>query len=932
VEESFALGMRYMDTPMTEGYCKALVNFDLKDAGAVLIPRAGYQLLHDKGLGDYTDSYAVHHTAQGNLRNTATNEDQAKRYILFEPANSGLSWFSFADSLVLMEQSFTSDYADLDNKQFAQVPVRIPTGEVSTQVTDEAVGTGDASETEFTLDFTPSAAPVIEVAGVTKATPADYSITDDVITFTSAPANAEAITATYTHDVTTPAVFKIKRIPRVRTQLLHNISLTDQNIFNGTTQTAAYTMLSNVAILPVEYTAPGAAAVNGFARLYLKTDNGSTYYAELIYLTPAEISPTEAVNYGYNMLDDDPYTFVDSIGAAVSDGYIIMEGILPYAEPACTNLKFKAKVGEEITFKLVSQFHDNTDTFKFRWELRELGSEDVTVYQDQDNSACPEQSMTTGVTLTCRPPFKQFSITVVAFSTDDLTEPLQVMTLASYTMGDDTPGSSNQIAVAEYPLDSATDLCTWKQHIVLWGVRGAANLIFVSEVNNPTYFPYPNNANVFEEAVVACVPYLNDLLVFTESKLYRCAWSGDGLTYNVDMIQDKLFMSAFDKETITIVQNMVFFKNGNYFYMVVPKASSSEPGALQLAPISTPITNLLDEFQTEVARTFRELYNPENGGIFPPLLRTATREIVLHDYYNYLDTSIVRNVYKFRLVDRDRTSGLVVNTLLYFDFVLNYDTVTRAWTSYMLQSNGTRLWPYRQNVTDTTIYINTLNTPIFITEEDDQGVVTSSVPGYASSCCFVKPNVLDPEDVFPLAGNTTVKERLLKNHQYLDTGYREHNSQTKKRYREIQFKINNRGQSSLMFGTEFLIDDNLRKPLYQYATRHITDPNSADYGYLYVERIVSEPLVSVGAAILDDEDTPQELYMPATIAVPSQDIVLQSNCWVLDVSQLSQVAVSKIRFRVSGKGYSPRLILLSFNDKPYEMMSHNWVYRGMNAR
>ena len=69
------------------------------------------------------------------------------------------------------------------------------------QVTDEAVGTGDGSQTQFQLDkkFIVENTDVIKVGGVTKTRGVDYTINNDtgVITFSSAPGNGLAITATY---------------------------------------------------------------------------------------------------------------------------------------------------------------------------------------------------------------------------------------------------------------------------------------------------------------------------------------------------------------------------------------------------------------------------------------------------------------------------------------------------------------------------------------------------------------------------------------------------------------------------------------------------------------------------------------------------------------------------------------------------------------
>ena len=872
-EEDFKFGMRYTDTPLPEGYCKALVNFDFKDSGAVLAPRPGYQRLYNAELGFDERYYEIHHTAQGTIYNTTTGEDRSVRYIFMGYNTPNEDWFDFEDAKILIEQSFNADF---DSDEYKSFLIVLPTLEEKDGFIEK---------------------------------------------------------------------FLIRRTPRTRTQLLHNISLVDPSIFTGTPYLPTHTMLNNVAILPVLYYAAEAkpTPINGFARLRFELNEPNMITARMEYITPQDITPTEAINYGYNMLSANPYAFKDFSSAAVPNNYIIMEGLLPYADENCTDLKFNARVGEKITFRLFASYPNNTSEYRFRWEIREVGTEAVTIYEDQqttknyykfggdratNHGISPPKDY---VTLTIQPPFRQFSITVIAFSEEDLTEPLQVMTLASYTLSDSASLTTNA-EVRNYPLNTAGGSVTWKQRVVLWGVQGADNMIFVSDVNNPSYFPYPHNVDIFNERVVVCVPYLNDLLVFTESKLHRLTWNEDGLSFKNDMIQDKLYMSEFDQETITVVRNMVFFKNGNYFYMVVPKTNSAEPDALQLAPVSSHITNLLDRFQESVKEIVFRLYNPTDGERFPYMYPGSTRDIVIHDFHNYLDNSVVRNVYKFRMIDRDYATGEEQRTLLYFDFVLNYDTMARAWTAYVVQSNATRMEPYRQNVTDTTIYMHMLNNATSYTEEDDEGNPTDTLEGFNVSCIFIKPNVLSPQDSFPIAEDALVLDRIMKNHQYVDTGYREHNTQFKKRYREIQFKINNMSQAALQFGTGFYIDDQLRKSLFRYETRHVTDPNSAEYGYFYVEQVIDDPSVVPGSTILDDDPIPDRPYVVGNLVVPDETIVLQSNRWVLDVSQLSNVSVIKVRMKVSGKGYSPRLILVSFNDKLYELLNHNWVFRSMNAR
>ena len=852
-EETYGKGMQYTNAPLLEGFCKSLINYDLKDLGEVLTPRAGYQLLHSANVGAPTYNPHIHHIGQATITNTVTLEDISRRYVFNDCVDTNGEYFDFLNATTLLEGSFSPEF-DNPNHFFFNVP----------------------------------------------------------------------------HQVTSPKNYLVKRKTRVKPQLLHDVNLTPHDVFTATPHLPVVAHINGIPILPVKYTPDTAAPTvykNGFAKMLLKTDGSGGFTNSLEFVTPKEPSPTEAINYGYNMLKDYPYSFVDTLSAAVGTGLIQMQGILPYTDDTCTVLKFNAHVGERITFRLFADFANYTDTFKFRWEIRELGSEEVTVYEDQQKTsntyrlydsatdyAIDVTHSTDFIRLTIKPPYKQFSVTVTAYSTADLTEPVQVMTLGSYSLTKDSAGSTQNIAPKTYPLHTASDMCAWRQRVVLWGVQGAPNMVFLSDINDPSYFPYPNNCEIYDEEVISCMPYLDALLVFTETKLYRLNLGADGLTFSTSMVQDKLSLSPFDRETITLVQNMVYFKNGNYFYMVVPRTSSAQPGALQMAPISTPITYMLDHFSKEVKDNIFMLYNPYDSRKFPHLGPGEEYDLRLQDYYNYLDTYVIRNVYKYEIVVRDKTTKQVTSVLLELDYVMNYDTTARTWTTYVYQSNPGRMLPYRQTVTDATIYAQIRRL------------------GADSYVDFIKPRSLVPEDTFPLEQNFTAKNRILRNHQMLDTGYRNQNIPVKKRYREIQFRIGMYNQHSLEFGTEFIVDEQIRKDLFEYAVTQVTDETAQDYGYIYVQRNFADPEVAVGAAILGDEDISDDLYLPAQEVVSNDTIVLQSSGWVLDASQLANVVSSKVRFMVSGKGYSPRFILVSFNDVTYELTAHAWVYRTMNAR
>ena len=847
-EESYAMGMQYTNTPLGTGFCKTLLNYDLKDNGECLVPRPGYRTLHHLLASDSSTAYQIHHTAMSAVEDTITSEDSSKRYILSIPKTAGTE-VPFLDCQILIENSFVSDFASQDQSF------------ITPQLIEE-----------------PDTQTFIRV--------------------------------------------KERTIP----QSLHNLSLTRSDVFKNETLTPVHTRLNNVTVIPVRQN-----DTYGFAKLVLKETEGA-YTASLELLSPKVITPTEAVNYGYNMLDATPYGFEDVLTAAAPAGFIFLEGILPYKDETCTALRFNAKVGEKITFRLYTQAPDQTSRFRFRWEVRDLHSDDITVYEDQEKTPnvyhfsstqgamVNEKDNSLGVKVTFQSPYKQFSVTVIAYSETDLTEPVQVITFASYSFSADAAGSTYGIAVKSYDLTSATDMCVWQQRVVLWGVKGATNMLFMSDVNDPTYFPYPQNAELFEEDVVACIPFMGALLVFTQNRLYKMSMGADGMTYAKTVIQDNLTLSTFDRETITVVQNMVYFKNGNYYYMIVPRTSSSSAGELQLAPISKPITQLLDNFEDSVKDMLFMLYNFEDANVFPIPKHTDAYDVRILDYHNYLDNATIRNVYKFELVLANKETKVVTEKVLCLDFILNYDTMTRVWNIYIRQANPDRMLPYQQTVTDTTVYVNLVRA--FSEESGGENTYYS----------WIKPDVLNPMDDFALSMDYLFAGRVIKNHQLLDTGYRALQNTHQKRFREVQFHVNSVSQAALVFGTQFMLDDQARKELYQYNVEQVIDEYNPEHGYIHITREVADPIIVAGATVLADLDDPEKLAVPGEKTVLDDTIMVQYNKWILDLSQLASVTMAKIRHSVSGKGYSPRLIIVSYNEKSYELLGHSWVYRMMYAR
>lgn len=635
---------------------------------------------------------------------------------------------------------------------------------------------------------------------------------------------------------------------------------------------------------------------NKLCRLVLKFNAQRTEVTwTLDPIVPKEVQPPQAMNYGYNMFKDNPYTFTNVLS---STDYIQLTGVIPYDENG--KVLLTARPGAQITFKLYYKYPEidvqNHDKYMVQWEMQDLNnSSDSEVIQKVRSSK--QYAPGEEVSITCAPSFNAFSLIVRFYkksemdaqdaaweadpalqalvTKDQYLAPNQVTTLASYYLTNNGNSSTLNVDASIYDMGTATGMCTWQQRIVMWGVQGAKSTLFVSEINDPSYMPYPNNCEIFSADVICAVPYLTNLLVFTKNGLYKLTFNDDGLTYTTKCVQERLNMTPSDAATVVVVQNMVYFKSGNYFYMVVPNNTITGSDT-QLAPVSRSVEQMFDNLASTLSGVINEVYNLDYDGYHNPI------EITLIDYNVYVADTQVRNVYK---VEVTKTEAVNTRHKYVLDVCINYDTVLRAWTMYMYESNYYRTVLYKPTVTGKSVLTNMYYNEYII---------------YTS---LIQEVYQTPSDTFELSNNGV---RTFGNWQYIDTGYRDFQEDLKKRFREVQFCVNIINSEVLKFHTAFVVDDVEVVPFYKHVVSHCTDPADTNYGMIFVERELVEPT-----------------------ATPD---LTELNTWSLDTSMFPDITVHKVRYKVSGKGYGGSVKLLSMNEVPYELLHINWVYRVMFSR
>lgn len=619
---------------------------------------------------------------------------------------------------------------------------------------------------------------------------------------------------------------------------------------------------------------------------------------------PTQLTALEASPNKFNMLLKEPYKFTNSIVA----GSFVLQGILCYKG---NELVVSPRIKTKYKYKLAYTTPSNK-TYTVKWEWKDFSGTEWTEIKTETVAIT-----TAAVDITCdfASPIKD-SLMRVTVTTEGNTYPDQVLAIAISCDSESQTTSANS-ELKTYDLGLATGMCFWQNRLVLWGYDDP--IIFVSDTNLPEWFPYPNNTDLFEEPIIHCEPYLDSLLVFTTKKLYQLTMLSDGSGWTKTCIQDHLYLTALDAKLVQTIKNMVFFKSGNSYYMVVPSASSA--AGLTIAPIGKPIQPFLDNFKENISNILRDVYS-------------YIYDIQLGYCFSYIDYNDIVVQYVFRPKQLDVYQN-------YLNFCLLYDTENRTWRTHIFETHNI-CHILKQDATKNSTLISftgsfaanlaTTNTSGSITREPGTKLrflielITrdSNNPKdfYIPLNYRYKPKaVLVSEDItYELYDESSDINSVLENehdflnYQYLDTGFRTLDyPHDKKRYREFQLRINNKTGNTLRFGTSFYIDEECRRNMYKYTVRHDLDSTSDTYKQIFViPELVLDTLVR-GNTMLGETH---------------EDI----NAWTLDESMFSDIPLTKVRIAVSGKGYYNKLKLISVNETNYELLSICWVFKYKNLR
>lgn len=579
--------------------------------------------------------------------------------------------------------------------------------------------------------------------------------------------------------------------------------------------------------------------------------------------------------------------------------------------------------------KLAATNKSEESEVRVRWQIRHSGASDwIDIYNEVQtlteyyaaNGGYKEDGHNAPFTVTTTMPANEVLVKLTISDPEDVDDVVgEEYVLATNTIGlslvSDELANTLNLNAKIFDLGQCTGMCEWEQRLVLWGVPGALNTIFISDVNNPTFFPYPNNVDIFTDPIIAVHNYGDELLVLTTSALYRLTWDSEGTGWTHKLVQQNLHITEEDTYMSCVIKNMFFFKSGEYYYMMVPKANSaSVRGEVAIAPISKPIADLLDNFHEEIYGLVKVMTDQYN-------LADFTEQLV--NYFSYVDNTkvVVNYVYDLNWTIGE-TESFSDSKYLYVQLI--YDTDARTWSMRIFEA-AHMLYASHADAIQQDRFIDI--TPAF-----DGTVLALQYYKFINQADDTMQYITED-------GTAVAVNRLIKNYQYLDTGNREINTEMKKRFREFQFKIKNSTATNLGFYTSFLVDGSLRKDLQRYSPRFLLDESSGE-SIIVVEKTLetnTDYISFVPAYVttrIERVLVPERMLQDSGELTPTilADTEADPDRWVLDQSAFPGRTLWKIRMPVSGKGFSPRAILLSTNEAQYEILGHSWVYRTMNGR
>lgn len=626
-------------------------------------------------------------------------------------------------------------------------------------------------------------------------------------------------------------------------------------------------------------------------------------------IEPQRLNPLEAVSTGYNILLSNPYEFENEEAGSLSG-----LGVIPY-DPASpkdnrTTL-LSPKLGQSILFRAYYQYPSVNAKIKYKVEMLDLTdtSSNWILLQDYD------KEITAGATTYIEyEHLLQTSRMVIRFTLrlgDDTTTEATVMLPVNANTNDAYSKYENQT----YDLTTCTGMISWQGCLGVYGVEGAKDTIFFSDVENPSYFPFPYNILQFDNEILAVHNYLDFLLVVTVDSIWLVTGNTTISTSTQKRILANIHIPEIDAINLVVLKDQIFFKTDSQFYVLKPNQYTSDATDLKNYVNSTAIANLTQTFTKSMVDLFNSVY-VLTWQRYTAEAKTQIRfeDFKVYDTHSIVKESEVHYIYKIKPI---LTGGVELD---YLNAHLVYNTLTRSWRMYLVAigDDSVHYSPILYRNKQSGIFCE------FFPREKTGG--TSAIHIVRQTKELVSDNITDDD------WNLTTE---FNNYPYLDTGNVALDDVFTKRFREVQFNLYNQENETIRFFSDFKLDGRERIHATSYEMQHITDVNDPDYGVIYVT-----PIETTNVDLNTTSDINSHKYGIIVMApIASTNVDLQGNTvttsedgWSVDLSRFPELSMATVRFTLQGRGRRGSLQLLNTSLKRYELSNMNWVYRTMSAR
>lgn len=656
-----------------------------------------------------------------------------------------------------------------------------------------------------------------------------------------------------------------------------------------------YTILNNEIIAftgsPIAYTeVPSNPNMSGYtaldtpvlSKLKLGRKTNGTYDITRDVLTPKQINAAEAETKGFNLLHEEPYVFDDVQGGSLS-----IIGTMLYKSQSDPLPVLTPAVGTNITWRVYYQYPTTAEKIQYKFEYMSHATPDaqwqtLTNWTELGNVGTPLWIDFTPVDVV-------FSVRItIRLGTDDTT---------SYTLtrGYDTKDTIlRRLQYRKFDLSKAKGLVSWQGCVGAYGVPGAKETVFFSDIEDPSYFPFPDNYIMFDNEVLAVHNYLDYLLVITMDSLWLVTPGTSIMNSTQKRILTNIYIPEIDAINLVIIKDQVFFKTDTDFYVLKPNVYTGDSTNLKNYINSLAVANFTQDFEKETLELLNRVYR----NLWYSKSKLLNR-IVRFDSFDVLDTrSITKNedvhyIYTIEPYIEEESFGKL-------DLHLVYKSTNRSWRMY-LKGKGD----------------DTVNHAPLLYRNKQSGEFYEFFPcedGNNSKLLIAKMSSEILNDDLP--GEDWYLTPFYNNYSYIDTGDVALDDTVLKRFRELQINLVNIEKTEVGFYTDFFVDGEEKIHSARYQVQQITDPDDPDYGVIYVVPMMGETLTT-------------------GFVIPSETIlgnVDAEDLWKIDLSAFPELNTVTIRLELLGKGRRGAVRLLNTSLKKYEIANWVWVYRMMNVR